>query len=304
MEMLVNMDLWRRFCPSTDSFHSNFFILVLFYVVRPTAGAIKTPSPIDVVIDQSRLNWNSTASDVTFTVEFKNIEFDWMPIEMCRKTRSTSCDLSLEERDSCIRHRVTAWRNGVESEPVEACSRDGHECSPNFTLTAAPESLTVNLKRNHNLHEDHADIMKYSIKLGKKGEQLENPRVTLSSELIDGLEVGETYCVTVQFLLHWKEYGPASCMQCETIPSSSGSKQTQIIVICFVVLAIALLVVFAYVRLFRFKKIKEILQPPYTIPTTLKKPLSGNNYSVVAMSLPEEHCDVVSGLTPIHPRGV
>lgn len=38
MEMLVNMDHWRRLCPSTDLFHPNFFILVLFGVVWPAAG--------------------------------------------------------------------------------------------------------------------------------------------------------------------------------------------------------------------------------------------------------------------------
>ncbi|PWA26240.1 hypothetical protein CCH79_00013721 [Gambusia affinis] len=298
------MGHWRGLCPSTDLFHPNFFILVLFCVVWPAADAFKTPSPIDVVIDHSRVNWNSTASDVTFTVEFHDFESDWTPIETCRETRFTSCDLTLEESDSCIRHRVTARRNGVKSEPVEACSRDGHACSPNFTLTAAPESLRVNLKRNHNLHYEHADILKYRIYFWKKGEQLKNHRVTLSTELIGGLEVGETYCVMVQFALHWKPYGPSSCMQCETIPSSSGSIQTQIIVICFVVLSTVLLVVFAYVRLFKFKKIKEILQPPYTIPPTFKEELPGHNYPFVAVGLSEEHYDVVSDLTPNQPRGV
>ncbi|XP_027879846.1 tissue factor-like [Xiphophorus couchianus] len=304
METLVNMDHWRRLRPSTDLFHPNFFILVLFCVVRPAAGAFKTPSPIDVVIDQSMLKWNSTASDVTFTAEFHDFESDWTPIETCIETRFTSCDLSSEESDRCIRRRVAAWRNGVESEPVEACSRDGHACSPNFTLTAAPESLTVNLKRNHNLHKENADNLKYWIYFWKKGAQLKNHRVTLSSELIDGLEVGETYCVMVQFALHWKEYGPPSCMQCETIPSSSGSKRAQIIVICSIVLTIVFVVVFAYVRLFKSKKIKEILRPPYTIPTTFREPLPGRNCPFVAVSLSEEHYDVVSGLTPNQPRGV
>uniref|UniRef100_A0A3B5M5R1 Fibronectin type-III domain-containing protein n=1 Tax=Xiphophorus couchianus TaxID=32473 RepID=A0A3B5M5R1_9TELE len=178
-----------------------------------SSGAFKTPSPIDVVIDQSMLKWNSTASDVTFTAEFHDFESDWTPIETCIETRFTSCDLSSEESDRCIRRRVAAWRNGVESEPVEACSRDGHACSPNFTLTAAPESLTVNLKRNHNLHKENADNLKYWIYFWKKGAQLK-----VKSEMFI---LGETYCVMVQFALHWKEYGPPSCMQCETIPSSS-----------------------------------------------------------------------------------
>ncbi|NP_001347726.1 interferon gamma receptor 2 precursor [Poecilia latipinna] len=302
MEMLVNMDHSRRLCPLTDHFHLKFVVLVLFYLVWPAADAVKTPPPNNVVISQSKLNWNSTESDVTFTVESRKFESDWMPIETCKDTRFTSCDLSLD--GSCIQYRVTAWRNRTKSEPVEACSRDGHPCAPNFTLTAAPESLTVILKRSHSLHKETADNLKHSIHFWKKGEQPKEHSVTLSSQLIDGLEVGETYCVTVQFVFRYKEYGPASCMQCETIPSSSGSKQTQIIVICIVLSGIVLLVVYAYVHLFKFKKIKEILQPPYTMPPMLIEQLAGHNYLPVAMIPTEEHLNDVSVFSPFETRGV
>uniref|UniRef100_A0A3B3YSS5 Fibronectin type-III domain-containing protein n=1 Tax=Poecilia mexicana TaxID=48701 RepID=A0A3B3YSS5_9TELE len=230
-----------------------------------SSDAVKTPPPNNVVISQSKLNWNSTESDVTFTVESRKFESDWMPIETCKDTRFTSCDLSLD--GSCIQYRVTAWRNRTKSEPVEACSRDGHPCAPNFTLTAAPESLTVILKRSHSLHKETADNLKHSIHFWKKGEQPKEHSVTLSSQLIDGLEVGETYCVTVQFVFRYKEYGPASCMQCETIPSSSKGLQ-------------------------------------FTTTVMLIEQLAGHNYLPVAMIPTEEHLNDVSVFSPFETRGV
>ncbi|MEQ2217673.1 hypothetical protein XENOCAPTIV_018513, partial [Xenoophorus captivus] len=242
------------------------------------------PPPHNVVINQNQLVWNSTAINVTFTVEYRSFNSDWTPIPACSNTPLTSCDFGLgraEAEYGCVRVRVAARTNGETSESVEACSREGDPCTPNVTLTAAPGSLTVNLKREHDLDKEHASNLKHQIYLGKKGGKLEWYKDSVSSEFIDGLEVGQQYCVTVGFVLHWKPLGPASCVQCETIPGfskillftcpdhprSCGSKQTQIIVVSIVISGIFLLVGIAYIQLFKSRKIKQLLQPPYTIPS-------------------------------------
>ncbi|MEQ2268703.1 hypothetical protein XENORESO_011713 [Xenotaenia resolanae] len=119
-----------------------------------------------------------------------------------------------------------------------------------------------------------------------------------SSEFIDGLEVGQQYCVTLAFVLHSKTLGPASCVQCETIPGFSGSKQTPIIVVSIVISVIFFLVGIAYIQLFKSRKIKQLLQPPYTIPSFFQEPLSDRNRPFLAVSPTEETYDVVSGLSP------
>ncbi|KAM4731176.1 interferon gamma receptor 2 [Anableps anableps] len=303
----MTMDPRTRLFSSTGLFDPRV-ILVLFCLNWTPADASKKspPPPSDVVFNQSRLIWNSSASDVSFSVEYRSFNLDWTQVETCSNTPLTSCDFRLEQDEqnpSCVRLRVAALRNGIKSESVEGCSREGHPCSPNFTLTAAPESLTVNLNRNYTLHRMYESSLKYRIHFGKKGEQLEVYNIVSSSELIKDLEVGQTYCVKVEFVLYFKSLGPASCEQCMTIPDFSGSKQTQIVVISIVIFAVVLLVGFAYIHLFKSKKIKEILKPPYTIPLTFKEPLSGRNYPFLAVSPSEECYDVVSNLTPNQARG-
>ncbi|MEQ2268165.1 hypothetical protein XENORESO_016579, partial [Xenotaenia resolanae] len=132
--------------------------------------------PHDVVINQSQLVWNSTANIVTFTVEYRSFSSDWTPILACNNTPLTSCDFGLgraEAEYGCVRVRVAARTNRETSESVEACSREGNPCTPNVTLTAAPGSLTVNLKRDHDLDKEHASNLKHRIYLGKKGGKLE-----------------------------------------------------------------------------------------------------------------------------------
>ncbi|KAK5610706.1 hypothetical protein CRENBAI_001043 [Crenichthys baileyi] len=280
-----------------------FVIWVLFCLGSTTAAVSRkaVPPPHDVVINQSQLSWNSTAKNVTFTVEYRSFSSDWTPIQACSNTPLTSCDFGLgraEAEYGCVQVRVAARRNGETSESVEACSREGDPCTPNVTLTAAPGSLTVNLKRDHDLDKEHASNLKHRIYLGKKGGNLELYKDSISSEFIDGLEVGQQYCVTVAFVLHWEPLGPASCVQCETIPGFSGSKQTQIIVVSVVISGIFLLVGITYIHLFKSRKIKQLLQPPCTIPSFFQEPLSDRNRPFLAVSPTEEPYEVVCGLTP------
>lgn len=295
----VIMDRRRRVSASRGLPARIIGILVLFCRPRTAAAFSEEtpPPPRDFIISQTTLTWNSTAPDVTFNVEYLGFDSAWEPVETCTNTSLTSCDFGSEQAVAeygCLQLRVAALRNGLTSEPVEVCSREGNLCSPNFTLTAAPGSLSVNLKRNHVHVEEHGGHLKHRVYLWKNGDKDEEYTDSSSSKFFDDLDVGQQYCVKVQFLLHAKPLGPASCVQCETIPDFGESKRTQIILITVAVVGIVVFIVVAYVRLFKFKKIKEIIQPPYTIPPEL---LSRRSYPFQVVSPPQEHYDVISSIT-------
>lgn len=49
----------------------------------------------------------------------------------------------------------------------------GDSCTPDFSLTAGPGSLTVHLSRNHGLPLEQADHARHRVYYGKEGEPLE-----------------------------------------------------------------------------------------------------------------------------------
>ncbi|NP_001347687.1 interferon gamma receptor 2 precursor [Fundulus heteroclitus] len=298
------MDTRRWSSSATGLRFRNVFFLVLFCRTATAAAVSQNalPAPSDVLIKQTQLTWNATANDATFTVQYRGFyDGGWTPLETCSSTPLTSCDVALVqagEENGCVRLRVAARRHRETSEPVEACSRGGHPCSPDFTLSVSPGSLTVNLNRSQNLDWKYGGQLKHRIYLRRQGEDWQD-HISHSSKFFDGLEAGQRYCVKVEFVLYGqKSLGPASCEQCDTVPDFSTSKQTLIVIVTIVVSGIVLLVVFAYIQLFKSKNIKQFLQPPYTIPPGFQERLPTAGRPLVAESPSEEDYDVVSSLTP------
>ncbi|XP_038132146.1 interferon gamma receptor 2 isoform X2 [Cyprinodon tularosa] len=297
----------RRF-----SFGVVWFLVLFCRTAEPAAAVEKSSELQNVRINQTLLTWSSAASDGEFSVEYRGSSFDskWTPLDRCNQTRLTSCDVSQEqnrEEFGCLRVRVAAQRNGEK--PVEACSREGHPCSPNVTLSVSPGSLTVLLHRNPPLHAEYANNFKHRITFRKEGEEPEEQVDEFASRDFDDLEAGQRYCVQVQFVLYGENLlGPPSCEQCETIPASDPdptvSKTTQIVVVSIVVSVIFLLVGFAYIHLFKSRKIKECLQPPYTIPGFFQDLPPVRDPAYLAVNPSEENYDVVSSVIPKQPRGV
>ncbi|XP_008277679.1 uncharacterized protein LOC103355603, partial [Stegastes partitus] len=223
---------------------------------------------------------------------------EWIVVPDCHQIAFNSCNVAFtkaKEEHGCVMLRVTAESHGKTSKPAKACSRHGDSCTPDFSLTARPGSLTVQLTMNHSLAPDYAGQIKHRIYYGK-GEQLEAYIDVSSSKTISELDQGQRYCVAVQYVRYDTPHGPRSCIQCELIPEAGYSTHTRIIVAVVVaVVLVAVITAVAHILIFHRKKIKSCLQPRYQMPHSVLEPLDIPNFT---SSQTEEHCDVISSFTP------
>ncbi|XP_037543092.1 interferon gamma receptor 2 [Nematolebias whitei] len=289
----------------------DFFVVVLSVcALGPVDCDGVLAPPTHVHVNGSRLVWTAASeeSGVTYRVEYQRFASNsWDVVPECRSTPLTFCDRGPVRsqnwsHDACVQLRVQAERAGSMSEPVQACSTHGDPCSPQVHLTARPGSLTVHLSKNHSLFLEHADHARHWIYFGAEGEELEEHDSYFSKRFSD-LLVGRRYCTKVQFVLYHKPIGPASCVQCETIPQSGESAQTGLITAVVVVVLALLAVWLCYILICRYKKIKEFLRPPCSIPQFFQDPVLDRGVPFVALTPTEENFDVVSSLTPTGSRG-
>lgn len=277
-----------------------FVLLCLQNIVQVLSEATLLP-PKNIQVDKWQLTWSPATEerDIVYTVEYRSFNTEeWKVVPACVQIAFNSCNVASTKAKGaygCVMLRVLAERHGLTSIPVEACSRHGDSCTPDFNMTAWPGSLAVHLTGDHSLTSEHAGNAKHRIYFGKQGEQLQMYRDAASSDIISPLEEGQRYCVQVQYLIMNKPFGLASCIQCELVPESGNSTQTLIISSVLVVLIlVAVIPGVAYILIFQRKKIKSCLEPPYKIPESFLDLTQG---MILPSDQSDEHCDVISSFT-------
>ncbi|KAM8855737.1 interferon gamma receptor 2 isoform 2-T2 [Spinachia spinachia] len=281
---------------------------MLFYVpcvllAVQVLSDVPPASPQDVHVDNWQLTWRLTPEEgnVTYTVEYSSDV--WKSVQACANISSNSCDVistNAAGEHQCVILRVRAERRGLTSTPVKACSPHGNLCSPDFRLTAGPDSLTVHLSRNHRLPLELGENLKHCVYYGKEGEPLQYADV-LSSVTIPDLQKGQRYCAEVQYIYISRPVGAATCSLCEVIPvSRKYSKQSNLIfaVVLPVVVLLVLVPVIAYLVIFQRRRIKRWLRPPYRIPDDFFEPFGENYIPISSSSHSEEHCHGISAIYP------
>ncbi|XP_059199542.1 interferon alpha/beta receptor 1-like [Centropristis striata] len=281
-----------------------FSVLCVLVVIQVLSVAPPAP-PENIHVDEWLLRWTpATDGDVTYTVKYSSFDKGpWTNLPACTQISINSCHVISTKAQGihgCVMLRVQAERHGLTSTPVEACSRRGDSCTPDFSLTARPGTLTVNLSRNHSLALDHADHVGHRVYYGMEGEPLQDYEDTAASVTISELQEGQRYCTKVQYTYHDKPVGVPSCTQCELIPESrKNPKATEILAaVVPVVVLLILIPVIAYVLIFQQRRIKQWLQPPYQIPPDFfLEPLPEHHLGIPASGPPEEHWDVISSFS-------
>ncbi|XP_034057956.1 interferon gamma receptor 2 isoform X3 [Gymnodraco acuticeps] len=153
-------------------------VLCILVVPRVFSEAPPAP-PQDIQVDNWLLRWSPDPDDgdVTYTAQYSSFDSCvWTDVPYCVHISLNSCNVSSIKARSeygCVMLRVQAERHGQNSPSVQACSKHGHLCTPDFSLTASPGSLTVHLSRNTTFLREHADHAKYRVYYGKKGEALQ-----------------------------------------------------------------------------------------------------------------------------------
>lgn len=287
-----------------DSVTMLFALLCLQTAVQVLSEAT-LPPPKDIQVDKWQLRWSPATEerDIMYTVQYRIFNTDeWKDVPACVQIAFNSCNVSSTKakgEHGCITLRVLAERHGLTSTPVKACSRHGDSCTPEFSLTARPGSLTVHLTNNHSLAREHANHAKHRIYYGKQREQLKEYKDAASSETIEKLEEGQWYCVKVEYVFYGRPVGLASCIQCERIPEPGDSTQTAVIVtVMAVVFLVAVVPAVAYTIIYQREKIKRCLQPRYQMPDLFLEPLPRDHIPVLTSSQSDEHCDVISSISP------
>ncbi|XP_041806172.1 interferon gamma receptor 2 [Chelmon rostratus] len=280
-----------------------FFIALCFqFVVLVLSEAPPTP-PQNVHVNKWQLTWTPATEErnITYTVQYSSFDSDeWINVTACVQIPSNSCDVAVTkatDEQGCVMLRVRAERHGLNSAQVEACSTHGDSCTPEFSLTPQPGSLTVHLSRNHSLAQEYQDHAKHRVFYGKEGEPLEHYEDNVSSVSLRGLQEGQRYCTKVQYIHFSEPVGLPSCTRCVLVPESKkDSKQAEIVVSAVVVLVVVVLTpVLAYVLLFQRGRIKRWLQPPCKIPRDfLLEPIPEQCHPI---SPTEEHYDIISSVT-------
>ncbi|XP_029385667.1 interferon gamma receptor 2 isoform X2 [Echeneis naucrates] len=176
------------------------FLILLWipaFVSVPALSQAPPPPPQNIHVDKWLLMWApaSQESNITYTVEYQSFDpGKWKGVPTCIREAITSCNVAVSKAESvngCVMLRVRAERDGLSSIPVQACSRHGHSCSPEVSLTVRPQSMTVYLSRNHSLVQEHASQVKYRVYYGKAGELLTKSLDAASSVSIPKLEEGQ-----------------------------------------------------------------------------------------------------------------
>ncbi|XP_033473231.1 interferon gamma receptor 2 [Epinephelus lanceolatus] len=284
-----------------------FGVLCFLVVVQVRSEAPPGP-PQNIHVDNWLLSWTPATKeeDVTYTVQYSSFDSRvWTDVPACIHISSDSCDVSSTKalgEHGCVMLRVQAEKkHGLTSKPVKACSRHGDSCTPDFSLTAGPGSLTVHLSRNHSLALKHEDHAKYRVYYGKEGEPLKSYRDDVASVTIRELQEGQRYCTKVEYIYFDVSVGPPTCTQCEVIPESKKDSKLTETVVAVVLVSVLLITFIAYLLIFQRGRIKQWLQPPYQIPDNfLLKP---EHHLPISTSIPtEEHWDVISCISPEESR--
>ncbi|XP_078119152.1 interferon gamma receptor 2 isoform X2 [Sander vitreus] len=177
---------------------------VLFILVVVQALSASPPAPQNIHVDNWLLTWTPAAEEgaTTYTVQYSSFNSrKWTNVPSCVRISSNSCNVTstkAEDEHGCVRLRVRAERRGLTSRSVEACSRHGDSCTPDFSLMPGPVSLTVYLSRNHSLAQEYGGHAKYRVYYGKEGEPLLKYKDAVASVTIPELQEGQRYCA--QFL--------------------------------------------------------------------------------------------------------
>ncbi|XP_069010521.1 interferon gamma receptor 2 [Embiotoca jacksoni] len=273
-------------------------------VVRALPEPPPPPLPLDVHVEKGQLRWTPATDepDVTFKVQYRSSNVKkWSDVPGCGRTSNTSCDFAdaaATAEHGCVMLRVRAVRRGVASEEVAACSRHGDSCSPEFSLKAwPPGSLTVLLTRNHSLHRDYADHTQHRVYYGKEGEKPQLYGDYISQAIINDLEVGQRYCVEVEFVTHRQPVGLSSCAQCEVVlkPGDTSHAGTITVVVFAVVVLFVGVPTIAYFIIFHHGKLKQCLRPPYQITDLMERP---PERAVQLLDSPTENYDVITSIEP------
>ncbi|XP_041856726.1 uncharacterized protein LOC121649743 isoform X2 [Melanotaenia boesemani] len=256
--------------------------------------------PKDVYVSEGRLTWTPAAENATYTVEYRGKgRNEWREVPACVQIPSSSCDFSSirnNQGNGCVSVRVRAKRDDQTSTAVEACSHDEQSCSPGFSLSPGPGSMTVRLTRNSSLIKKHADHVTHLIYFGEEGEQLTKHEEAAASETIRDLEEGQRYCAWVQYVYMTRPVGPPRCMQCETTLVKSAKETAIITAVVVVIILIVLVPLVSYILIFQLKKIKQMLRVPYEIPNLFPEP--GPEQRVFLPPSSDEHYDVITSMTP------
>ncbi|KAK9538151.1 hypothetical protein VZT92_005704 [Zoarces viviparus] len=280
----------------------------------PGLSEVPPAPPLNVHVDNWLLTWPPAPEEgnVTYTVQYSSFDSDvWTDVPACVHISSNSCPvISTKEKGEhgCVMLRVQAERRGLTSTPVQACSKHGDSCTPDFRLTAGarPGSLTVLLSRSHSLAQEHGDHAQHRVYYGKEGAPREEHVDAVSSVTIPELQQGQRYCVEVQYLYFSHPVGLGACARCELVPTavlvrhSSGkdSKGSEVVaaVVPVVVVLFVVIPVLAYFLIFQRGTIKRWLRPPYQLREDFFLGPFPENLPVC--SPPEEHCLVISSFSP------
>ncbi|KAF3842668.1 hypothetical protein F7725_001517 [Dissostichus mawsoni] len=212
---------------------------VLCILVVPQVFSEAPPAPPqDIQVDNWLLRWSPESDpddgDVTYTAQYSSFDSGvWTDVPYCDHTSLNSCNVSSIKARSeygCVMLRVRAERHGQNSPSVQACSKHGQLCTPDFNLIASPGSLT-----------DYKD----------------GP----ASVTIDELQEGQRYCTRVQYLYFKDTVGLPTCTQCELIPESDSRQTATIVSLVLVGVLLLVFPVIAYFLLFQRGRIKRWFQP-------------------------------------------
>ncbi|KAF7656973.1 hypothetical protein LDENG_00033680 [Lucifuga dentata] len=259
----------------------------------------------DVHVNGGLLRWTASPQhrNASYSVQYRSSDKKWKDVLSCIRTTLTSCDvtsMAAETEHGCVMLRLRAEQAGLSSQWVEACSKEGDRCSPEVRLAARPGFLTVYLNRNHSLALQHGDHAKHRVYYGKEGQPLRSYEDAASSVSVSELEEGQRYCIKVQYLYYGVPIGAPSCTQCVLIPESSVKTQLAEIGVTVVVVVIMVPVVIAvaYILIFKHKRIKKWLRPPYEMPELVFRPLP-ESHRLLSMRSPSEECfDMISVVIP------
>ncbi|KAM9709596.1 interferon gamma receptor 2 [Menidia menidia] len=272
-------------------------LLCLQATVQGLSEVGRPPPPQDVLVGEGQLSWRAGSREAdTHTVEYSSLEEEeWRPVPGCLRTRGPSCPVAAAlEGGGCVRLRVRAERRGRSSSWEPACSTHGAWCSPVFSLSPAPGSLTLTLSRNHSLVRRYGDHARYRVYFGEEGEPLQEHGEAASSRVLEGLQGGRRYCAQVENLLYGRPVGVAACVQCEGVPNPDTSRQAALIAAMVGgVLLVLLVPLVSYTLIFHHNTIKRFLAPPFQMPKVLE---AGPVTLPSVLQQREEHYDLLCSL--------